>query len=248
MNLHSRSLIPSIDSTIDVPVEKDKAVDDALAFYKNIPGHIWKFAIPKDVWHPRILPSLSPVQIDQVVQRIIAEMPEEHILNKMTGVYLTQLIQKSYNSGNNGFMIHTQNVPLETLGYSFKGCVASDYFLTGPEATPLHLTIYGDTGANTLSESIGVDLVVYGCLGADYLHNARSCRATIFGTPKNISEAFRHVTLKMTDEEIFNKYKQNWYKQTFSRRVPAQGRRFDKNSNKFILIDDAGKELEAFEQ
>ena len=228
-----------IDSLVDIPIEKDEAVEKAVMFYETSTN---KRRSSNDVWHPRILPLLSPVQIDQVVQRFITEMPLGQLPSFVSSLYITRLIQKSFDSGYNNFMIHTQNVPFESLGYSLKGYVASDRLLADPQDVPLNLTIYGDIGSNTLSKSSGVELVMYGTLGVEYLHNARSCLATIFGTPKDISTEFKYVTLRMTDETIFKRYKEETSKK-YPWVVPLL-----ELGNEFFLIDDKGKELEAFRQ
>ena len=234
-----------IDSRVDVPVEKDEAVEKAFAFYGALPSHAFSARGVPDELHLRVLESLSPIQIDQVAQRIIAQMPECYVLDNTTGIYLTQLIQKSYNEGNNDFMLHTKNIPLNCLGFELKGYCMSY----------LKLSIFGNTGANTLNSSSYVQSVHHGDVNYGYLHETKRSDATLLGTMHDSHYGtmsltklrlidLKFVKLRLSDKKTYLAIKQV----RDAVETAAKGYVLPICGNEFILIDDAGKELEAFRQ
>jgi len=69
------------------------------------------------------------------------------------GLFLSRLIQNSYQAGHNNFYLNTKNIlPLSELGMCFQG----------EEENPLKLTIDGDTGKNLGSRATNSMMTVHG--------------------------------------------------------------------------------------
>ena len=170
MNLSSRSLIPSIDSRVDVPVEKDEAVEKALAQYMD-KSPVTEHMPPDDLYaHYASLnpPVLAPAQIDLVLQHLI-RVPHEYRWSP--SVYASVLIQRSYDAGHNGFVLHTQNILLDEV------CSR----LHGKEHALLNMTVYGDTGDETGKKSTWCSFMQEGNAGDEYFMFAENATLLITG-------------------------------------------------------------------
>jgi len=96
---------------------------------------------------------LKPAQIDKLFQRIIKEMPKEETEYAITGIFLSCLIQNSYDNGNNDFILNTRDVQMTILGYKLKGKRKNKMKITiqgnaglcfGEESKYCHFNIHGN--------------------------------------------------------------------------------------------------------
>ena len=60
---------------------------------------------------------LMPAQINIALQRIIQTAVRQKAENDITGLFLTRLIQDSYNQGNETFFLNTQHVQIDYLAH-----------------------------------------------------------------------------------------------------------------------------------
>jgi len=73
--------------------------------------------------------TLEPTQIDILLQRIIQKTK-----NHTTGIFLSQIIQKSYAAGHNNFTLTTKETLIHSLGNGLKGL----------SENPIQITIQGN--------------------------------------------------------------------------------------------------------
>ena len=195
----SSSLIPSIDSTVEIPVEKDESVERAIAQCVENPPVVSKMSDIKDIYDHYVLltvPVLTPIQIDLVFQRLL-RIPYYHSDN--LSLYISALIQKSYHAGNNGFMLHTQNILLDDLCAEIKG---------GNKKRRVAMTIYGDTGDATGWYSGWCSIRHEGNAGKWYFHSAIDAKVFISGTiGKYFLGGANKLLFRTTNKKTFKRVK-----------------------------------------
>ena len=230
MNAPSPSIIESIDSHVDVPVEKDEAVEkavkqcikasnDADASYRYYSGDdmYTLFFKPLDV------PVLSPDKINLSLQHLL-RVP--HMLSVDVSTYISVLMQKSYDLGNNGFVLHTQNIPLDSL------CA----YVKGSKKMPLSMAVYGDTGHFMGHASEWCSVKHEGNAQDHYFDDAEHAEISSSGTVGECPFQFvQDIMFKTTNQETFNHIKTKM--QSYPK---MRGRNLS-------LVDPAGKTLDSWD-
>ena len=231
MNLPSPSIIDGIDSRVDVPVEKDEAVERTLEQYKKIlPAaksidhcdNLFSYYLSSDIQ------PLAPVQIDVALQRLI-QTPDNYEIrtyDRILGLYVSALIQKSYDVGHNGFVLHTQDTPLHYL------CG----FVEGQEGRLLDIIVYGDTGKDTGSNSKWCSMKHEGNAGHYYFYKAKHAGVFISGMIERFPiSGSKDVLFRTTNPETFS-HVQNCVMQP----------KYEADGHKLFLVDASGKALDAW--
>ena len=111
---------------------------------------------------------LTPTQINIALQHIIQTTPKEDAESFVTGLFLTRLIQDSYQQGNETFLLNTQDTQISNLAYRL-------------EATNLKLTIKGNLGYSCGSESKGCSYIFESDAKDNCGFNSRDCTYVIKG-------------------------------------------------------------------
>ena len=222
----SSSIIDSIDSTIDVPVEKDELVEKALAQYDNSVKlcKSSRFSPERDAFCEAYqLPVLDPVRVDLVLQCLLPIAAKDE---GYAGLLVSDLIKASYAAGNNGFVLHTQDVPVDFLCAGIKGI----------RGKPVNITVYGNTGNYTGRESEWCSMRHEGNAQDHYFDDAEHAEIFISGTFTEyplIGAA--DTTLRTTDRKMFNYVIHKMVECVHYQR----GRHVH-------LVDDVGNTLDAF--
>src|SRR3989344_3147907 len=129
MNLESRMAVNPFSKSGDLrepdDVEEvklgDTFVEKAIKSYKNIDFDERDFdKIDKQISSLEKI-VLNPNQINVFLQVIIEKESKQKIMHWGTGLYLSKLIQDSYNAGNNDFTLNTGDTQINCLGYKIKG-------------------------------------------------------------------------------------------------------------------------------
>jgi len=146
--------------------EEDKLVDELLSQYRktmsnvimdNIISYINKFEFE----------ILNPSQINNAAQRIITEEDSDY-----KGLFISKLIQDSYNSGFNDFILTTRDNWIDYLCYG----------LDGKEDNLLNLTLHGIAGTHFFAYSTNSIITIDGDVG---MFCGYSCTNLYFKTPNN---------------------------------------------------------------
>ena len=95
-------------------------------------------------------PFLEPVQIDILLQRIINETPREKVNNIITGVYLSKLMNDSYMTMSNDFVLTLRDTRIAGLATNFEGRIQM------------------------------LNVTFNGVCGAEFARNAQNCIFTVF--------------------------------------------------------------------
>jgi len=125
-----------------VEFEKDELVEKTLEKYsKLLPStHTLLGTFLFDLFAYRLRktkkPCLTPAQIAIFLHEAIRTSTKQKIENAVTGIYLSGLIQESYNKGNNNFFLNTQDGKIDFLG--------SD--IIGEPSRPVKILITGNAG------------------------------------------------------------------------------------------------------
>jgi len=178
-----------------VEFEKDKLVEKTLEQYKTVElnEHSTMGDVRKQMSQFE-LQTLKPAQIDHALQRIIKENQEykkasKSSINRLesayTGEFLSDLVQKSFENGNNNFILNTQDAAISTLGHQLKGT---------PEE-PIQITIQGNTGHNCGYESERCEFYITGNTGNSCGVESKDCRYDIQG---DIGDWFSVTTKRCT--------------------------------------------------
>jgi len=119
----------------------------------------------------KITAILTPIQINAVLQATIQhEKRQDYSFN--TGLFVSHLIQNSYNHGNNGFTLNTKTLKeLHDLGRG----------LEGTPDKPIELTIIGNTGDHCGSNSKYSSINILGNIGDNCGWAAENSRFNITG-------------------------------------------------------------------
>ena len=164
------SQIGSIDSAVEVAVERDETVEKSVRLYaaslhkvKNITTYRETFAYYSR--EGRELAPLAPVQIDLVLQRLLPLVQEDPAHLNEISIYLSWFLDKSCKSGHAEFTLHTQNVPLNFL------CA----HLKGTQESPVNVAIFGNTGHITGAQAKWCRFEHQGNGGESYLCASSSC-------------------------------------------------------------------------
>ena len=217
----SSSIIDGIDSRVNVPVEKDEMVEKAVTQFINELPAVTNLNAKESYAHYFSLdaPALIPMQIDLVLQRLLNT---PYKLNADIGLYVSTLIQRSYDDGHNGFALHTQDFPVHELCCQIKGS----------EGKRLNITVYGDTGVYTGNSARWISCKHDGNADAGYFYGAEDTMISVSGRVADtmLHHAKRTVLLTTNQE-------------TFLLSKVSMGARHDNNS--FFLLDSAGRFLES---
>jgi len=98
--------------------------------------------------------TLTPLQIDLTLQKIINEyeLTEDQAT---AGLLITKLIQDSYDSGNNGFVLTTKDTLINSIGYN----------LIGNEGNRIEIEVKGNVGNGCGINSNYISLEIVGDVG-----------------------------------------------------------------------------------
>ena len=144
----------------DIVVKKDKDVEEVVRIYHSLDveklNNKWWNDI-RGYYSQKNIPVLIPTQIDFVLQRIIQETITKQTNDRITGLYITHLIQESYTAGNNNFTLNTKDTTIDNLAHD----------IIGAKERPLKLAIQGNTGYFCGEKMSGVIINVNGSVG-DY--------------------------------------------------------------------------------
>ncbi|MBI2669409.1 hypothetical protein HYX14_06220 [Candidatus Woesearchaeota archaeon] len=100
---------------------------------------------------------LNPEHINAFLQSTVIHGNHEQYKER-TGLFLSRLLQNSYNAGNNGFQVDTRSTgALDNLGV----------FLEGTKEKPIRLTITGDVGDDCGAYSTNGNYMITGDVGYD---------------------------------------------------------------------------------
>ena len=167
----SPSIINGIDSCVDVVVKKDKIVEKAVQQCKEQWEYLANFSASEThmLYSSLNLPIFEPPKIDLVLQSLL-RIPCEKTCD--IGIYISVLIQNSYDTGHNDFVLHTQNAPLDCL------CA----WIRGTESEPVKITVYGDTGISTGGRSEWCSVRQEGSAQDKYFQESKNDEIFISGT------------------------------------------------------------------
>ncbi len=131
------------------------------------------------------LPVLTANQIDLVNTYLpnFKSKDRNDILNESLANFLNNLIQKSYDAGNNDFTLTTND-----FVYSY---LASD--LKGHEKNHLRLAVHGDVGFNFANKAKYLDAYVHGGSGVAFGSESEHCFFSVEGDQniKVLSRAYK---------------------------------------------------------
>lgn len=118
----------SPERSSELIINRDPLVEQTFEVYYNLDP-------PKSLEYQEAyisqleLEVLTPAQIEVVMQKIIdcgrKKLSESGGLSS-TGLFLTRLIQDSYDVGHNHFSLKTRDMPLNCLGYKLKGSLGRE--------------------------------------------------------------------------------------------------------------------------
>jgi len=125
-----------------VEFENDELVEKTLKQYRTLKNELSWIKKEKQIKKQK-LETLKPAQINNLLLQIIRETPKQKTEDEQTGLFLSKLIQKSYQAGNNDFILNTQDLQIHCLGKK----------LVGKKERPIQITIQGNTGDSCGYES-----------------------------------------------------------------------------------------------
>ncbi|HIH24552.1 TPA: hypothetical protein HA251_05960 [Candidatus Woesearchaeota archaeon] len=160
-----------------VSVPLDESVERALQIYRNVDYEDNKYAMHdyiRSKYQELFLPLLSPAQIDIVLHKIIAQTPKEKLFDGMTGDYFSELVKRSYNEGNNNFVLTTNDTSIDNLPTR----------ISGTKNTPLHILVSGNLGRFAAKKTQYIDLIVRGDIGHFFCCDAEHSVFTLYGVMK----------------------------------------------------------------
>ena len=227
MNPPSLSIIETIDSKVDVPVEKDEAVEKAVQqCFETVP-HTDALSFDGTYKYFRSLkiPGLTPAQIDLVLQRFLHSLHKKYNIDSAVdlGLFISALIQKSYDTGHNGFVLHTQDILLDGL------CA----YVQGKKNNRVNILVYGDTNGFTGEHSKWCSVRHEGNTGIEYFSKAKNDEIFISGSVGfGFLSDTKNITFKTTSRETFNHIRD------------VTKNQYDPLKNNLYLIDSEGKILD----
>jgi glutamate synthase domain-containing protein 3 len=165
-----------------VTFEADKAVDRMVELYETTGLH-------KNQKY--FIDALNPAQINIVLQKIIAKHPEEDMTRGKKGDFLNNLIQQSYKSGYNDFILNVQDTRIYGLGLHLKGV---------PE-NKMNITIQGNAGFEFGSGSKHCIYTIQGSTGDECGRFSTGCTFNVQGsTGEWCGWNSKHSTFNIKDE------------------------------------------------
>lgn len=99
-----------------------------------------------------VIEALSPVQIDSFLKATV-EFADTRAYEAHTGRFINRLVQNSYNSGHNNFILNTSGLPLLN-----DMCT----YLQGTQKRKLEINLTGNVGYHCGSHSHNLTLTVHG--------------------------------------------------------------------------------------
>lgn len=164
---NQKGKVPEIVDRIST--EQDPLLDKILEEYESLRkycGHPKStrdyLTQPSQYFTLQSMETLTPAKIDLVLRTII---DTEKKLDELTGIFLTKLIQDSYNAGYNGFVLTTGDALIDRLGYQLRGM---------PEKE-LELTVRGNAGWYCGENSKLSTFTVEGSVGTWYGSSSKHC-------------------------------------------------------------------------
>jgi len=208
---------PEPEGLEDIVIAKDEDVEEVIKIYR---GLNWK-RLRNETWmnihetyQQKKIPILIPTQIDLVLQRVIQETPTEQTNHRITGLYITHLIQESYTAGNNNFTLNTKDTTIYALAHN----------LTGTKKQPIKLTINGNTGNDCGTGMKQSQLTINGNTRDNCGWFMKQSQVTINGDTGNwCGEYSTDSTINTNNKETYEKIKANISKGNTVTLYNAQG-------------------------
>jgi len=145
-----------------VEYEKDEAVEKTLEQYSIIKREKRYLSNYNEAANVLYF-NLTPEQINISLQRMMVDTPKDVLEHSVTGMFLSHIIQKSYDGGHNDFVLNTMETQIPYIGYGVKGT----------RENHLKITVKGNAGDG------------FGCLSKECVYNA--------GKVKSISNSFNCI-------------------------------------------------------
>lgn len=158
MGLNPFSSLPPPDSSSEEIVQAKAGLDEAVEKAYNLyQGLI--FGTPYWYDDGRITKleeqRLSPSQINNLLMLIRSDTEPNKVNDRVTGVYLTRLIQDSYDAVNNDFVLTTEDTNIDHIGI----------YLRGEVNNKLRLRIEGSVGCHCVAGAIHTEIMILGSTG-----------------------------------------------------------------------------------
>jgi hypothetical protein len=230
-----RKAVP--DSVQKVVPDVDELVERAYGEYLRIPGSGFFYETEELVSRTAIIKdksALNPSQIELLLERIIEEYPAEIVSYRVTGLFLTALIQNSYTYGHyNNFRLATAGSKIGLIGHRLKGTKKDRIVLTiegntghdcGEMARYSKFNIYGNVDADCGWEAKYSDFDIHGNAGEGCGINAEHSNFNIYGNAAEYCGSYAECSRFIVhNPELFG-----------SLRCVLS------STNKLSLVDDAG--------
>jgi len=98
----------------------DKQIEKTLEQYQRL--NITGYWIKDEQRLSRLEPqTLTPAQIDMLLQHMVQTTNKEKLEHELSGTFLTDLIQKSYDAGYNDFILDPERIEIHRIGYELEG-------------------------------------------------------------------------------------------------------------------------------
>ncbi|HLD00252.1 MAG TPA: hypothetical protein VJC39_00740 [Candidatus Nanoarchaeia archaeon] len=153
-------------------VEVERKVDTGQSDYGELMRKYEEVLEAKDYSEIKTIDDiLAPSDINAFLQ-VTIKYEQHQNYDWRTGKFISQLIQKSYDAGNNGFVLNTQKV---------KGVHNLGYKIQGTKERKIELKIEGDAGYNCGSNSKDSTITIEGNVGNDCGSYSNNSTITIAG-------------------------------------------------------------------
>jgi len=213
-----------VDKTIDGVLENyEQALDFSVStWYDDIKALAYKTI-------------LTPEQITQFLKATKAfESYDDYVWN--TGYFVSGLIQKSYDAGNNDFVLDTRNLP------DIKSLCS---FLKGKGNKRLKVTFNGDTGVDCGNDIMYISFKAQK-LGESSLMNPKNCKIEVQEAGDNFAKNAKNCNIEV--QEVGYGCGQEAIVSVFKTKVPATFKKLYQvtrhGANIVQLLDAKGKVLE----
>jgi len=182
------------DQIEKLKVEKDELVERVLSQYN--PKLKWEDSPDEPNAYTLLqemnFETLTPVQIDIVLQKIIALSENQLFLQQSfySGLFLSKLIQKSHDAGNKQFVLHTNESQICNLCMELKD---SD------------VLVYGNVGNSFGRDSENCNFKVSGDAGLSFGAGAKKCNYWLDGQADGIAIGSKECTFvlrKKTQDKL----------------------------------------------
>ncbi len=184
------------EKVISAKTENDPLIEQTKKIYRT---HRDLRAVDetKDLAHK--VPILSPVQIsiiNEYANDIEPLFRNRMYADRLASLFLTALMQKSYDAGNNDFEIQTGNQAYSHLGSGLKGTKKNrlrfsvigqlDWYFA-LNASYVEASVIGNSNTQFGSHAKGSSFSINGDPGSLCLYSARKCTMTLEGLTKEFN-------------------------------------------------------------